>query len=228
MDDLTNHDFYVLYSCNSLIQPLIMQIVVAPDSFKECLSATKVADAICEGIKRIMPQATIISIPVADGGEGTVDALVKATNGKIISAPSVDALNRPISSFYGVLGDKQTAVIEMAAASGIELLSPDERNPLFTSTYGTGLLIKAALEAGYTKIVVAIGGSATNDGGMGMAQALGAGLYDSKGEKLSPGGASLSKIHSIDISAIHPLLAKAEITVACDVRNPLLGPSGAT
>lgn len=205
-----------------------MQIVVAPDSFKECLSATKVAEAISQGILRVMPEATIISLPVADGGEGTVDALVRATNGKIISAPSVDALHRPISSFYGVLGDGSTAIVEMAAASGIELLTPVERNPLLNSTYGTGLLIKSALEAGYTKIVVAIGGSATNDGGMGMAKALGVEFYDSNNEPLPLGGGFLSKIHSMDISAIHPLLSGAEITVACDVRNPLLGPIGAT
>lgn len=205
-----------------------MQIVIAPDSFKECLSAAKVAEAISIGILRVLPKATIISIPVADGGEGTVEALIKATNGKIISSLSVDALHRPISSFYGVLGDGQTAVIEMAAASGIELLTPKERNPLITSTYGTGLLIKSALEAGFTKIVVAIGGSATNDGGVGMAKALGVEFYDSNNEPLALGGVFLSALHSIDISSIHPLLLKAEITVACDVRNPLLGPTGAT
>lgn len=205
-----------------------MQIVVAPDSFKECLSATQVAEAISEGIRHVAPEANIISIPVADGGEGTVNALVKATGGKIISAPTVDALNRPVSSFYGVLGDGLTVIVEMAAASGIELLTPRERNPLITSTYGTGLLIKTALDAGYTRIVVAIGGSATNDGGAGMAQALGVGLFDSKSNPITLGGGSLSKLHSIDISTIHPLLSEAEITVACDVRNPLLGPLGAT
>lgn len=205
-----------------------MQIVIAPDSFKECLTATQVCEAIAEGILRVIPDAKIISIPVADGGEGTVNALVKATNGKIIPVSSVDALHRPISSFYGVLGNGTTAVIEMAAASGIEKLAPHERNPLITSTYGTGLLIKAALEAGYTKIVVAIGGSATNDGGAGMAQALGVGLYDAIGQPLPTGGGYLDELHSIDISRIHPLLSKAEITVACDVTNPLTGPLGAT
>jgi glycerate kinase len=205
-----------------------MQIVIAPDSFKECLSATKVAEAISQGIQRVVPEAKIISIPVADGGEGTVEALIRATNGKMISTPSVDALNRPISSFYGVLGDGHTAVIEMAAASGIEWLTPEERNPLLTSTYGTGLLIKQALEAGYTKIVVAIGGSATNDGGVGMAKALGVEFYDSNNEPLPLGGGFLSRLHSMDSSLIHPLLSKAKITVACDVRNALLGPTGAT
>lgn len=213
---------------NFPFEPSTMQIVIAPDSFKECLPATKVAEAISIGILRVMPEARIISIPVADGGEGTVHALVSATNGKIISTPSVDALNRPISSFYGVLGDGQTAVVEMAAASGIELLSPEERNPWLTSTYGTGLLIKAVLDAGYTKIVVAIGGSATNDGGAGMARALGVKFQDANNNPLPLGGGFLSRLHSLDCSSIHPLLSKAEITVACDVRNPLLGPTGAT
>lgn len=205
-----------------------MQIVVAPDSFKECLSAVQVCEAVSEGIFRIIPDARIISVPVADGGEGTVDALVKATGGKMITVPSVDALMRPISSFYGVLGDHTTAIIEMAAASGIELLTLQERNPLITSTYGTGLLIKAALEAGFTDIVVAIGGSATNDGGAGMAQALGFELNDSNGQPLPAGGESLHKLHSINSSNVHPLLQKARITVACDVTNPLVGPLGAT
>lgn len=205
-----------------------MQIVVAPDSFKECLTAQQVGEAISKGILHVFPQAAVHQIPVADGGEGTVNALIAATNGQIIPIPSVDALNKPISSFFGVLGDGTTAIIEMAAASGIELLTPQERNPLLTSTYGTGLLIKAALDAGYSKIVVAIGGSATNDGGAGMAQALGFELLDTNGKQILPGGGSLSQLHSIVTSRIHPMLQKAEITVACDVRNPLLGPSGAT
>lgn len=210
------------------IQLSSMSIVIAPDSFKECLTAPQVALAIAEGIKRVYPDELIISFPLADGGEGTADALVKATGGSLVPTPSVDALIRPISSFYGVLGDKTTAVIEMAAASGIELLSAEERNPMITSTFGTGLLIKAALEAGYTNIVVAIGGSATNDGGSGMAQALGYGLYDSNGAQIPFGGGYLNQLHAIDSSHVHPLLEKAEITVACDVTNPLLGPLGAT
>lgn len=205
-----------------------MHIVVAPDSFKECLTATQVSLAISEGIKRIVPEADIICIPVADGGEGTVEALIAATDGKIIQTPSVDALNRPIQSFYGILGDGKTAVIEMAAASGIELLAAEERNPLITTTFGTGLLIKTALDEGFTQIIIGIGGSATNDGGAGMAQALGFGLFDIDGQPLHFGGGSLSALHSIDCSNVHPQLLEAKITVACDVRNPLLGPSGAT
>jgi len=205
-----------------------MKIVIAPDSFKECLSATQVAQAISEGIKRIVHDAEITCIPVADGGEGTVEALVIATGGRIVRTSSVDALNRPIQSFYGVLGDGKTVVIEMAAASGIELLAPEERNPLITSTFGTGLLIKAALDAGFTEIIIGIGGSATNDGGAGMAQALGFGLFDQAGLPLNFGGGSLNKLHTIDCSKVHPILGKAKITIACDVQNPLLGPSGAT
>ncbi|HAH25519.1 MAG TPA: glycerate kinase [Prolixibacteraceae bacterium] len=205
-----------------------MQIVVAPDSMKECLSAAKVARAVSEGIKRVFPEAKIKCIPIADGGEGTVEALVSATGGTIVPCPSVDALNRPIQSFYGILGDGKTVVIEMAAASGIELLAPLERNPLITSTFGTGLLIKAALDAGFTQLIVGIGGSATNDGGAGMAQALGFGLLDSHGFNLELGGGSLGDLHSIDSSKAHPSLGMAKITVASDVRNPLLGPTGAT
>ncbi|MBW8327147.1 MAG: glycerate kinase [Prolixibacteraceae bacterium] len=205
-----------------------MRIVIAPDSFKECLSATSVAAAISAGIKKVNPEAEMVCIPVADGGEGTVEAIVSATNGKIKETPSVDALNRPIRSFYGILGDGKTAVIEMAAASGIELITPEERNPLITSTYGTGLLLKAAMDDGFKNIILAIGGSATNDGGAGMAQALGFDLQDKNEEPIGLGGGSLADLYSIDSSHVHPLLSTVKITIACDVRNPLLGTSGAT
>lgn len=205
-----------------------MKIVVAPDSFKESLSATLVAEAISKGIRKVVPEASITSIPMADGGEGTVEALVTATGGKIISTTSVDALNRAIPSFYGILGDGRTAVIEMAAASGLEKLLQEERNPLITSTFGTGLLLKTAIEAGFTTIIIGIGGSATNDGGAGMAQALRFGLQDKNGNPIGSGGDSLGALNTIDKSHVHPLLKKVKITIACDVRNPLLGPSGAT
>lgn len=204
------------------------RILIAPDSFKESLSAVKVAGAISEGILQIVPDAEIKCIPMADGGEGTVEALVLATGGRIIPCPSVDALNRPIQSFYGVLGNGKTAVIEMAAASGIELLSPEERNPMITSTFGTGLLLKSVLDAGFTDIILGIGGSATNDGGAGMAQALGFELQDKDGKPIDFGGSSLNKLHQIESSKIHPQLKNVKITVACDVRNPLLGLSGAS
>jgi len=205
-----------------------MRIVIAPDSFKECLSATQVAFTISGGIKKTVPEAEIICIPIADGGEGTVEALVTATDGKIIQVASVDALNRQIQSFYGILGDGKTVVIEMAAASGIERIAPEERNPMITSTYGTGLLLKAAMEAGFTEIILGIGGSATNDGGAGMGQALGIGLLDRSNNPIDFGGGSIGELHKIDRSNFHPLLRKVKITVACDVQNPLLGPSGAT
>jgi len=205
-----------------------MRIVIAPDSFKECLTATQVAEAIATGIRKIYPEVEIIRIPIADGGEGTVEALVSATRGKIIPVRSVDALNRPIQSFYGVLGDGETAVIEMAAASGLEKIAPEERNPMISSTFGTGLLIKAAMEAGFRKIIIGIGGSATNDGGAGMAQALGFGLLNQKGKSIGAGGGSLADVYSINKTHVHTFLREAQITVACDVRNPLLGSSGAT
>jgi glycerate kinase len=205
-----------------------MRIVIAPDSFKGCKSATQVALAISEGVRRILPDAKITCIPMADGGEGTIEAIVMATGGRIIPVQSVDALGRPIQSFYGVLCNGITAVIEMAAASGIELLKPEERNPLLTSTFGTGLLLKAVMEAGFTEIIIGIGGSATNDGGAGMAQALGFGLLDKNGKPIGRGGGSLNNLHSIDRSRVDPLLGKVKITIASDVRNPLLGPSGAT
>lgn len=203
-------------------------IVIAPDSFKESLTATKVATAIAEGINRVKPGTELISIPMADGGEGTVEALITATSGKIVKVPSVDALNRPIESYYGILGDGKTAIIEMAATSGIEQLSANERNPLITSTFGTGILLKAALDNGFKEIIIGIGGSATNDGGTGMAQALGFKLLDEAGDPIGLGGNSLHKLHRIDFSNVHPLLASAKITVACDVQNTLTGPSGAT
>lgn len=206
----------------------MLKIVIAPDSFKECLTAMQVADAISEGIKRVVPEAEIIIIPVADGGEGTVEALIIATCGEIIVTPTVDALNRPIQSFFGILGDRKTAVIEMAAASGIELLSQEERNPYITSTFGTGLLIKSAIEAGYTQIILAIGGSATNDGGAGMAQSLGFDLLDKNRKSIGLGGIALGDLQSIEHSNVNPLLQKVKITVAGDVRNPLLGAFGAT
>lgn len=205
-----------------------MRVVVAPDSFKESLSASRVAFAIAEGIKKVDPQAEVSCIPMADGGEGTVEALVTATSGRIVSVRSVDALNRPIESFYGVLGDGKTAVIEMAAASGLELLSVQERNPLITSTYGTGLLLKAAIDEGFREIIIGIGGSVTNDGGAGMAQALGFKLLDKNGFSIGLGGVSLANLFKIDRLEVHPLLSSVKITIACDVQNPLTGPTGAT
>lgn len=205
-----------------------MKIIIAPDSFKECLTATQVAHHMEIGIRSVYPTAEITSIPIADGGEGTVDALVTATNGFINRVGSVDALLRPIQSFYGVLGNGVTAVIEMAAASGIELIEPEKRNPMVASTFGTGLLIKEALERGFFDIIIGIGGSGTNDGGVGMAKALGYKFLDANNCEIGDGGGALTHLSKIDISGVNPLLNKARITVACDVTNPLCGPNGAS
>jgi glycerate kinase len=204
-----------------------MNILIAPDSFKNCLSSKKVAQNIETGIKRIIPEANIKILPVADGGEGTVEALVDATGGKIIKANVHDPLMRKIQSFFGILGDKKTAVIEMAAASGIELLKENEHNPWITTTYGTGELIMHALDNDCEKIVIGIGGSATNDAGVGMAQALGGKFLDSQGTQIRYGGGSLNEISEIDLTNLDKRIKGSQILVACDVDNPLFGPEGA-
>jgi glycerate 2-kinase len=180
------------------------------------------------GVKKVLPEAFVTCIPLADGGEGTVESMVKATGGKIIPTPSLDPLGRKIQSFYGVLGNGTTAVIEMAAASGLELLKPDERNPLITSTFGTGLLLKIAIESGYTDIIIGIGGSATNDGGVGMAVALGYRFLDEKGYEIGQGGGNLKNLAHIDDCNFNAIIKDVKITVASDVRNPLFGPQGAS
>jgi len=205
-----------------------MRIVIAPDSFKECLTSTEVAESIAMGILRVAQDAEIHKIPMADGGEGTVEALVAATGGQIHEVNTLDPLMRPIKAKYGVLGNGQIAVIEMAAASGLALVELENRNPLITSTYGTGLMIKHVLEQGYKKIILGIGGSATNDGGAGMAQALGFKLFDAEGKEIGQGGACLASLIGIDGSHFDPKLSELQITVACDVSNPLCGPLGAS
>ncbi|WP_009052495.1 glycerate kinase [Thermoanaerobacter sp. X514] len=205
-----------------------MKILIAPDKFKESLSALKVADSIEKGILKVFPKAVIVKVPMADGGEGTVESLVDATGGKIIKTNVKDPLFRDIESFYGILGDGKTAVIEMAAASGLYLLKDYERNPMITTTYGTGQLIKDALDKGCRKFIIAIGGSATNDGGTGMATALGVKFYDKDGREIGLGGGELSKIYSIDTSNLDERLKECEFIVACDVANPLIGENGAS
>ena len=205
-----------------------MQIVIAPDSFKGSISAIEAAEAMKSGLLKVFPQATFKLMPIADGGEGTVDALVCATGGRLMQAQVLDPLGRPITASWGMLGDGHTAVIEMAAASGLPLLAPEERNPLATSTYGTGELIRAALDHGAQKIILGIGGSATNDGGSGMLQALGVRFLDAKKQALPPGGAALCDLDKIDISGLDSRLGSVEIAVACDVDNPLCGPCGAS
>ncbi|CDH34535.1 glycerate kinase [Xenorhabdus bovienii] len=205
-----------------------MKIVIAPDSFKESLSALQVAEAIEQGFREIFPQAAYIKLPMADGGEGTVESLVAATGGQRISCSVTDPLGQPVDAFFGLLGDGKTAVIEMAAASGLHLVPMEQRNPLITTSYGTGELILAALEHGVQKLILGIGGSATNDGGAGMMQALGAQLWDGDCRILPLGGAALTRLESIGLSGLDPRLSQLEITVACDVNNPLCGELGAS
>lgn len=205
-----------------------MKIVIAPQEFKESLSGIEIAQAMQQGILRVWPDADTHLVPVADGGDGTLQSLVDASGGKIMTATVDDPLGRPIEAVWGALGDGQTAVIEMARSSGLALLAPEERNPLITTTYGVGQLMSLALDAGYRHLIIGIGGSATNDGGAGMAQALGAKLLDAQGQELARGGGSLAELSSIDTSALDPRLANTSIDVACDVNNPLCGETGAS
>ncbi len=205
-----------------------MRIVIAPQSFKGSVSGPEAARAIREGVLRVFPDAETDLAPVADGGDGTLDALVEATAGRTFSSRVSGPLRKPIRARWGVMGDGKTAVIEMAQASGLALLPYKDRNPRHTSTYGTGQLIKRALDRGYRRIIVGMGGSATNDGGAGMASALGARFHDSKERPLPPGGAALSRLASIDVSELHPALKRTEIIAASDVVNPLCGPEGAS
>ncbi|MCI0266983.1 UNVERIFIED_ASMBLY: glycerate kinase, partial [Cronobacter sakazakii] len=204
------------------------KIVIAPDSFKESLSAMDVAKAIEAGFREIYPQAHYVCVPMADGGEGTVEAMVAATGGQIITTPVTAPLGNNVDGFFGLLGDGETAVVEMAAASGLHLVPTAQRDPRITTSYGTGELILAALERGVKAIIIGIGGSATNDGGAGMMQALGARFLDGEGRELAPGGAALTRLERLDLSALDPRLAQVSVTAACDVDNPLCGEKGAS
>lgn len=205
-----------------------MKVVIAPDSFKGCLTASEVAEHIEIGIKKVFNDADIIKVPMADGGEGTVQSLVDATGGELVSLKVKGPLLNEVNSFYGILGDKKTAVIEMAAASGLPLISKEERNPLKTTTYGTGELIKHALDRGCRNFIIGIGGSATNDGGAGMLQALGVKLLDKWDKEIDFAGKGLLDLHKIDVSNMDERIIECSITAACDVTNPLCGPSGAS
>ena len=205
-----------------------MRVVIAPDSFKECLPAAAVAKALADGWRRVFPEADIACVPMADGGEGTVDALVAATGGRPVTVSVTGPLGDPLDATYGLLGDGRTAVIEMAAASGLALAPPEARNPAVATTYGTGELMRHALDTGAERMIVGIGGSATNDGGAGMAQALGFSLLDAHGAALPPGGAALASLARIDASGRHPALDACDVRVGCDVDNPLCGPEGAS
>ncbi|MCF1431141.1 MAG: glycerate kinase [Shewanella sp.] len=210
-----------------------MKIVIAPDSYKESLTALEVAQAIEKGFKQVIPDAQYIKLPMADGGEGTVQSLIDATGGELITCQVTGPLGTPVDAFFGITGEqcgKQTAIIEMAAASGLHLVPSAQRNPLNTTSFGTGELIKAALDRCVSHIIIGIGGSATNDGGIGMAQALGISLTDADGNELGFGGGELAKLANININIdkLDPRLAKVTIEVACDVDNPLCGPKGAS
>jgi glycerate 2-kinase len=202
-----------------------VKIIVAPDSFKGSCSAAAAAAAIGRGARGALPGAEVVEVPVADGGEGTVEAMVKAMGGYTVRRAVTGPLGKPVDAFFGRCGE--TAVVEMAAASGLTLVPPDRRDPRLTNTFGTGELIRAAVDAGARHIIVGLGGSATNDGGAGMAQALGARLLDADGRDLPPGGAALARLDRLDLSGLADLTG-VRITVACDVDNPLTGPRGAS
>ena len=205
-----------------------MRIIVAPDSFKGSVSALGVAEAMERGIHAVFPEAEVIKVPIADGGEGTVEALVAATGGRLRHTEVQGPLGESVCAHWGVSGDGHTAFLEMASASGLPLVPRDLRDPRLTSTFGTGELMKAALDAGLRKLVIGIGGSATNDGGTGMARALGVRFLDAAGQDLPEGGGALDRLVRIDLTGLDPRLAEASLMVACDVDNPLCGPRGAT
>lgn len=203
-----------------------MKIILAPDSFKGTFTSMEVIDYLKKGINTFFPDSTIVEVPIADGGEGTVEAILHARAGKRIECMVNDPLGRKIKAYYGIVDN--TAIIEMAMASGITLVTEDEKNPLLTSTYGTGQMMLDALNRGVDKIVMGIGGSATNDGGIGMAMALGVEFFDTIGNLVQEGGENLKSIHSINVSKMDPRFKTIPIEVICDVTNPLTGPCGAT
>ncbi len=205
-----------------------MRIVIAPQSLKGSLTAAQAGEAIAQGVRTVYPEAEIEIVPVADGGEGTVQALVDATAGEIVQQKVTGPLGEPVLAFFGLLGDGRTAAIEMAASSGLPLVPPDQRDPRITTTYGVGELILAALERGRRRFIIGIGGSATNDGGAGMAQALGVSLLTADGQEIVPGGAALATLSRISTTTMDSRLHTCTFDVACDVNNPLCGPTGAS
>ena len=204
-----------------------MKLLFAPDSFKGSLSSTRSIELLTEAARRHFPDCEVIGIPMADGGEGTVEALLNTLKGHYETCTVSGPLGTPVEASYALTED-HTAIIEMAAASGLPLLAAKERNPLYTSTYGTGELIKDAISKGAKKLLLSIGGSATNDGGMGVAAALGIRFLDKNGFALRPIGKNLIRIHTIDPSGVLPEIKELPITIMCDVKNPLTGPTGAT
>ncbi|MBU3134446.1 glycerate kinase [Clostridium gasigenes] len=205
-----------------------MKFVLAPDSFKESMSAKEVCIAMEKGIKKVFKYAECVHVPMADGGEGTISSLVDATGGKIYTKEVVAPLGNKVVAKFGILGDKKTGIIEMAEASGLHLVHREKRNPLITTTYGTGELIKEVLDKGVENIIIGLGGSATNDGGAGMLQALGAKLLDNKGNEIIFGGGSLGLLAKVDLINFDKRILNVAIEVACDVKNPLTGIEGAS
>jgi glycerate kinase len=205
-----------------------VRVLVAPQEFKGSLTATEAAQAMAEGLRRALPGVELDLAPMADGGPGTVEALVAAAGGRRLTATVADPMGRPVEAAWGLLEEGATAVIEMAAASGLVLLRPEERDARRASTYGTGQLVAATLEAGCRRLIIGLGGSATNDGGAGMAQALGARLSDGEGRDLEPGGAALARLARIDVSGLDGRLRGRQVLGATDVTNPLCGPHGAS
>ena len=205
-----------------------MKFIIAPDSFKGNLTAQDAARAIQRGLGKVFPDADYTLVPMADGGEGTVQTLVDATDGQLIEATVLNSLEVPVKATYGILGDGKTAVIEMAAASGLQWVNTETMNPLITTTYGTGQLIKDALDHDVRRFIIGLGGSATNDGGVGMAEALGVRFLDHQNQPLARGGADLINLQSIDMTNLDPRLAGSEILLAADVTNPLIGDNGAS
>jgi len=205
-----------------------MRVVIAPQEFKGSMTAVEAASAIRRGVASVYPEALVDMAPVADGGPGTVDAMVHAAGGRTSIARVDGPLGSPVDARWGRIDEGRTAVIEMAAASGLTLLGQDELDPRRASTYGTGQLIRHALDAGVRRILIGVGGSATNDGGAGMAEALGAVFLDDEGQRLPPGGASLAQLAAVDVDLLDARLSEVPMTVLCDVQNPLLGPEGAS
>ncbi|MBT2569667.1 glycerate kinase [Planococcus sp. ISL-110] len=205
-----------------------MKILIAPDSFKGSMTAVQAAQAMAEGVQEASPQSTPVLMPAADGGEGTMTALVSATGGKMVEAIVEDPLGWKITASYGVLGDQKTCVVELAEASGLTLLTEAERNPLLASTYGTGELLAHALDAGYRKFIIGLGGSATNDAGIGMLQALGMKFLDVHGVELGPGMVALNGLSKIDLFGFDKRIMESRFLIASDVENPLIGPQGAS
>ena len=205
-----------------------MKIVIAPDSYKGSIYASDAARAMEDGVRRVLPDAEVVLVPVADGGDGTLETLVETSGGRIITSEVTGPLGETVSAQWGAMGDGVTAVAEMARTSGLALVRLEDRDPLNATTYGLGEVILEALEAGYRRFILGIGGSATNDAGAGMAQALGVRLLDTDGVELPPGGAALARLARIDTSGLDPRAADADFDVACDVNNPLTGPEGAS